>query len=582
MTDVGRSRWRSSLRSRAKPVRGAVSTVLLCLAGSFFLLTNSPVARLDAPDVFAIKDAQIVTGTGKTIAKGTVVFRKGLITEVGENVKIPADARVIEGAGLTVYPGLIDGYTSLGLASSTQQRAGGGGAAAAAQQQPAAAQQQQPQTNPAHGDPASEAADQVRPGGTPMEDARSAGFTAALTTARQGIFPGQSALINLAGDEPQRIVVRAPVALTVQFTAGGGFGGGYPSSLMGTVAFIRQSFYDATNYRDQLDRYNRTKRGVPRPDHDKKLAALQPALRGDMPVLFVANSEGDIRRALRLAEEFKLKPIIAGGLQSYRVAGLLKARNVPVILSVDFPKRSVDLPDEEDEPIRVLRERDEAPKGAGLLAKAGVKFAFTTGGLRPQDFIGNVQRAVESGLTKNDAIQALTSDAAEILGVADQLGTIEVGKIANLIVTNGDLLARSTRVRYVFVDGSEFEVKRTETPRAGGQGGRPGGQPAAGTAADPVGEWALIVRTPQGEIESKLSLRREGDQITGTLSGPSGVFPLRNVVVAGNELRFGVSIQMGGDTMDSTVVGTIEGDTMRGVINLQALGSFEFTGTRPR
>jgi hypothetical protein len=156
---------------------------------------------------------------------------------------------------------------------------------------------------------------------------------------------------------------------------------------MGTVAFIRQSFYDATHYRDEVERYARVKRGVSRPEYDKKLAALQLALKGDLPVLFVASSDGDIRRALMIADEFKLKPIIAGGTDGYRVADLLKAKNVPVILSLDFPKRGADMPDDEDEPLRVLRERAEAPKAAANLAKAGVKFAFMSGSLRPQDFI---------------------------------------------------------------------------------------------------------------------------------------------------------------------------------------------------
>src|SRR5262245_34723211 len=273
----------------------------LAIAAAVLAVTYARVARLDAPDAFAIKDAQIVTGAGKTIAKGTVVFRNGLITDVGESVKIPADARVIDGTGMTVYPGLIDGYTNLGLVAPTQAQAptgGGGGGRQAAIAAAAAGQQPSPEAR--LGDPSSSAADQVKPG-TAFEDPRSVGVTAALSSPRQGIFAGQSALINLAGDEASKLVLRAPVALTVQFSAGGGFGGGYPGSLMGTVAYIRQSFYDAIHYRDEVDRYNRTKRGVSRPDHDKRLAALQPALRGELPVLFVANSDGDIRRALQIA-----------------------------------------------------------------------------------------------------------------------------------------------------------------------------------------------------------------------------------------------------------------------------------------
>jgi imidazolonepropionase-like amidohydrolase len=582
MAETFRARRERSSFARGTPFKHACATLGVLGCAALLVFTHAPVARLDAPDAFAIKDAQIVTGAGKTIAKGTVVFRKGLITDVGESVKIPADARVIDGAGMIVYPGLIDGYTSLGLAAPAQAQApagGGGGGRQAAIAAAAAGAQPSPEAR--LGDPSLAAADQVKPG-TSFEDPRSVGVTAALSSPRQGIFAGQSALINLAGEEASKLVLRTPVALTVQFSAGGGFGGGYPGSLMGTVAYIRQSFYDAIRYRDEVDRYNRIKRGVNRPEHDKRLAALQPALRGELPVLFVANSDGDIRRALMIADEFKLKPIIAGAMYGYRVADILKAKNVPVILSVDFPKRAADLPDDEDETLRALRQRAETPKGAAKLAQAGVKFAFTSGSLRPQDFIANVQKAVENGLSKDEALRALTINAAEIFGVADQLGTIEVGKIANLVVVSGDLLAKDTKVKHVFIDGDQIELKKPDAApaRGGGMGGgRPGGPPS-GPAVDPSGTWSLVVQSPQGDIGAQLTLTKDGEQIGGTLGTPMGNVAIKSGLVTGNQIRLTATVDMGGQSIDAIISGTIEGDSMRGTMVMGAMGSFEFTGTR--
>jgi len=575
-------------RERLSLTQGAtIGRFCALLAGlgcaALVVLTLAPVARLDAPDAFAIKDAQIVTGAGKTIAKGTIVFRKGLITDVGESVKIPADARVIDGAGMTVYPGLIDSYTSLGLAAAQAQApAGGAGGGSRQAAIAAAAAGAQPSPEARLGDPSLAAADQVKPGAS-FEDPRSVGVTTALSSPRQGIFAGQSALINLAGAEASKLVLRAPVALTVQFSAGGGFGGGYPGSLMGTVAYIRQSFYDAIRYRDEVDRYNRIKRGVNRPEHDKRLAALQPALKGELPVLFLANSDGDIRRALMIADEFKLKPIIAGAMYGYRVADMLKAKGVPVILSVDFPRRAADLPDDEEETLRTLRQRAEAPRGAAKLAQAGVKFAFTSGSLRPQDFIANVQKAVENGLSKDEALRALTINAAEILGASDQLGTIEVGKIANLVVASGDLLAKETKVRHVFIDGDQIELKKPDAaPARGGMGGgRPGGPPS-GPAADPSGTWSLVVQSPQGDIAAQLTLAKDGEQISGTLGTPMGNIAIKTGRVTGNQVRLTATVDMGGQTIDTVISGAIEGDSMRGTMAMGAMGSFEFTGTRPR
>lgn len=566
--------------TRAPALKCACATIALLAGAIVGGFTHAPVARLDAPNAFAIKDAQIVTGAGKTIAKGTVVFRNGLITDVGENAKIPADARVIDGAGLTVYPGLIDGYTSLGLAAPAQAQgaaAGGGGGRQAAVAAAAAGAQPSPEAR--LGDPSLAAADQVKPG-TSFEDPRAVGVTSALSSPRQGIFAGQSALINLAGEEASKLVLRAPVALTVQFSAGGGFGGGYPGSLMGTVAYIRQSFYDAIRYRDEVDRYNRIKRGVNRPEHDKRLAALQPALKGELPVLFVANSDGDIRRALMIADEFKLKPMIAGAMYGYRVADMLKAKGVPVILSVDFPKRASDLPDDEDETLRTLRQRAETPKGAARLAQAGVKFAFTSGSLRPQDFIANVQKAVENGLSKDEALRALTINAAEMFGAADQLGTIEVGKIANIVIASGDLLAKDTKIRHVFIDGDQMELKKPDAAPTRG-GGRPGGPPS-GPAVDPSGTWSLVVQSPHGEIAVQLTLSRDGEQISGTLGTPMGNAAIKSGRVTGNQVRLTATVDTGGQSADAIISGTIEGDSMHGTIVMGEMGSFEFTGTRPR
>ncbi len=567
--------------------------VFSALAALALTLVNTPTARLDSPTAYAIKDAQIVVSAGKTITKGTIVIRNGLITDVGENAKIPADARVIDGAGMIVYAGFIDGFTSLGLptpqAAIPTQAAGGGNRQAAI-----AAAAANPQQNPesAVGDPSIEAAEQVKPGGTAVEDARNAGVTTALTTSKQGIFAGQSALINLYGEEASNLVVRAPVALTVQFSAGRFFGGGYPTSLMGTVSYIRQTFYDAIRYRDEVERYTKVKRGVSRPQNDKKHAALQAALRGDMPVLFIANTDNDIRRALMVADEFKLKPILAGALYAYRVAAILKAKNIPVILSVDFPARASDLPDDEEESLRVLQSRAETPKGAALLAQAGVKFAFTSGALRPADFLNNIRRAVENGLSKEEALRALTSNAAELFGVSEQLGSIESGKIANLVVMSGDLWAKDSKIKHVFIDGNQLELKK-ETPaqpqRPGGRGtpGRQVGQVGEGAntssaAVEASGDWNLIVKSPQGDLNVKLTLRREGGSYSGTLNSPMGDAQLRDISVTGNQFRAVAGLNMNGQIIDANLNGIIEGDTIRGSISLPQMGTFDFTGSKPK
>src|SRR5215813_7020369 len=261
---------------------------------------------------------------------------------------------------------------------------------------------------------------------------------------------------------------------------------------------------DAQHYKVAWEHYDRSKRGMQRPETDKSLAALQPALNGEMPVAFTANSEREIRRAIGLGEEFNLKFMIAGGLQSYQVADVLKQKNVTVLLSLNYPQRPANLEDPESEPLRVLRDRAAAPTSAAALSKAGVRFAFQSGYLgRPSDYIANAAKAIEAGLPKEEAIKAMTIYPAEIFGVSEQLGSIEKGKIANIVVTSGDLFDRRSQVKHVFVDGKPYEIKPPAPTQAGaggrfggGRGGRPGGE-AAAVAVAVAGSWSVTSESQQ-------------------------------------------------------------------------------------
>ena len=430
----------------------------LIVASALLFLVSSLNAQRSAIDTYAITNARIVTVSGPVIERGTVVIRNGLIGAAGANVSAPPDARVIDGTGLTVYPGLIDSYTDLALppAPPTPSPSPGGGFFAVTAPRPAAGPNS---TQPPGLQPEVMVEDVIRTGGSEIEAARNIGITTALTAPRSGIWMGQSALINLAGETPQGMIVRSPVAMHVSFTPLRG--GTYPGSLLGVFSTLRQMMLDAQRYRDSLQIYERASRGTRRPETDRSLQALVPVVDGRMPVVMLANSEREISRALDLASEFKLRLIIAGGREADRLTERLVKQNVPVLLSLNLPKRTTAaLPEADPEPLRVLRERVEAQQTAGKLAKAGVRFAFESGSMTNiSDLLVNAGKVIENGLTANDALRAFTIWPAEILGVQNQLGSIEAGKIANLTVTRGDLFDRNSRVAHVFIDGRPVEIK---------------------------------------------------------------------------------------------------------------------------
>ena len=435
------------------------------------------IIRADVPHVFAIKGARIFPVAGATISSGTIVVRNGLIEAVGADAAVPATATVIDGAGLTVYPGLIDMGSSTGVDVPAQTPP--------AFRTTAEAERFRRSINFR---PDLDAASYLRSDSPDLARFASAGITSVLATPPNGIFKGQSALVNVVGS-PERPqigdvgnyreglqVVRTPVALHVDYGGGGGRGGGYPVSLMGVVSFVRQHFIDARYQRAAQDRYAKASNaGMERPNYDASLNALQPALDGKLPVAFEANAAREIMRALDMAREFKLDPIVTGAGEAHEVAEDLKGRNARVIYNVNYPTRSRALPPDADEAISVLRARANAPKVPAALSKAGVTFAFSSAGLRdPRDFVRNVARAVREGLPADAALRALTADAAKIAGAGDRVGTLEKGRIANLLVTEGDLFDNAMRVRHVFVDGRMVNIDDAPAP-GGGRGGR-GGQ----------------------------------------------------------------------------------------------------------
>jgi imidazolonepropionase-like amidohydrolase len=561
------------------PVSIALGAIVLGVAGA--------VGHAEDPGAFAIRNARIVPVSGPAIDNGTVVVSGGLITAVGASVEVPADAWVIEGKGLTVYPGLIDALTDLGLtpAAGPTAGAGGPGGPGARPALPAGGTLPTPARGP-QDRPAStpwvQAADDVKVDERRFESWRNAGFTTALTAPKTGIFPGQGAVINLAGERAGDLVVASPVSLQVNFQPPGGFGG-FPGSLMGVFAYVRQVYLDVQHDVDARKQYDASPRGVGRPEYDRTVRAIAEAQAASRPVLMAATSEAQIARLLDFAQELKLRPVLYGVHESYKpsVAERLAAKKTPVLVSLKWPERDTNADPEFEESLRVLRLRDKAPSAPAALQKAGVKFAFYSDGAPPEDLLKNARKAVEAGLAADAAVKALTLDAAEILGVANRLGSVETGKIANLVITDGDLLGEKTKVKIVFVDGRKFDVRDTPPrprPTDGGTGAAPSPTAPALTMA---GRWNLTASTPQGAHNATADITMGADgALAGTITTDSGISPISSGSLTGNRFTFTSTVPTGSGPMQVTFTGTIEGNTLKGSITSPRHNG-DLSGTRP-
>jgi imidazolonepropionase-like amidohydrolase len=404
-------------------------------AAAVTLLAACASLQAEVPSAIAIKDARVVTVSGEDLPKATVLLRDGLIQDVGIGIAIPRDAWVIEGAGLTVYPGFIDGLSRWGLAAAANTPA----------PPRAHGPEDRPQTYSFE-----RAADLLDPADHRLGAARSAGFTAAATFPDRGILEGLGAMIGLGSESARDMVIAQPIGQQVTFRFGGGQArSGFPASLMGNIAYVRQLYLD-------LDHYKQAKESR-RPEYDHALEGLAESPR----VLLPAEEAQQIDRMLNFAPELKTPVILYGLHEAYRRIETLKQTHVPLLVSLKWPEKPRDADPNDAPNYRELLMREQAPTVPGLLAKAGLKFGFYSDGIDTASGLRQaVKKAIDAGLPRADAIRALTRNVAEMYGLGDRLGTIERGKIANLVVTKGDVFEDKTTIEYVFVDGRKFEPEK--------------------------------------------------------------------------------------------------------------------------
>lgn len=557
------------------------------LASGFLLgaaLALPRAAHAQAPaqaGTWALTNVRIETVTKGTIEKGTIVIRDGMIEAVGANVTPPGDARVVDLTGRTVYPGFIDLTSSMGLPTPPpQQGGGGGGGGGGAGGQNAA---------PARYiglEPGRVIATEVAPAVADIRASRDVGITTALVAPSRGAFRGLSALIPLRDDSSASFVVKAPVGMHMGFQ---GVAGRYPGTLLGVIAYERQQLYDAQRHGLLMDRYKGGQRGVPRPSYDANLDALVPVVRGQMPAFFAANNENEIRRAVDIAKEFDLKLTIVGATEAFRALDAVKGAR-PLVVSLDFPQavevtgwayRGAQRRELNDSATRDASVRRIIEANAATLNRAGVKFALAPGALRPNDFMANVRKAIAAGLPRDVAVEALTIRAAEIAGVGDQLGSIEPGKIADLVVSDGPALAENARIRTVFVDGIDYDVVPAAAARTGQRAGEGGaGRAGGGEMAQVAGTWTMTVTGPQGPLTSTMTLTQTGETIDGSIISELGNSAISDGRVTGRNASWSASFPIGGERTTVTFEAAVDGTRMTGRLRAGEMGTMAFTAEK--
>src|SRR5882724_4076089 len=402
-------------------------------------------------EIYAIKNVKVVTGTGKTFNSGVIVMENGKITAVGDNVAIPRGAQVIDGGGAFAYPGMINANTTLGLLEIGSV-AGSVDTAEIGDW-----------NSPIRTYVAINAHSEIIP------VTRVNGVTSVVAAPTGGIIAGQSVLYNLNGWTIEEMVVKPSVAMHMNLPSlgggggrRGGGGGGFPQGANANAARdqkmdeLRKLLNDARAYAVSKEAEAKDP-SLPRQRTNPVLENLIPVVNGTMPVIFHANREADIKAAIDFAAEMKLKPIICGASEAWKAAAYLKEKNVPVIYTGVFS-----LPGHEDDGY------DVNYANAAALYKAGVKFCIATPfDAESDEFVRNLPyyagQSAADGLPKDEGLRSVTLYPAQILGVGDKLGSIEEGKIGNIVLTDGDLLEYRTTVKQIFIAGKPVDMHNKHT-----------------------------------------------------------------------------------------------------------------------
>jgi imidazolonepropionase-like amidohydrolase len=524
--------------------------------GIFLSVFLAVPALADAPGVYAIVGGTVHPVSGPAIPNGVVIIREGLIEAAGANVPIPADAATIDAKGMHVYPGLIDAQTSLGFPNAQPQQRGRRGGAPRTQ----TPSEPLPETSPAY-----EAARNAKLSDDDIEAKRATGVTSIVTVPAFGIFNGQSVLLNLGDGPMESRIVRNPAALQISFNPRPAWT--FPDSLMGVIAYVRQTMMDAQQYAAAHAIYDKNPAGYQRPETNASLMALAPVLRRDVPVVFVADTNLMMHRAEAIAREFNLRVILSGGRQGYRMADELKRDDVPLLVSVRWPAAPASKEDREEQPLRMIRDRQLAPTTPAALAKAGVPFALVSGPAKTGEYLGGIRKAIDNGLSADDALRATTLWPARILGVDRQLGTLEKGKIANVVVSDKEIFAKDAKVKHVFVDGREVKFSAEQAKARSG-----GASPVDGT-------WTFVVRTTQREVTITATLKDDNGNLTGTFSGDRGSGDIRNGTFDGTTVELTISVRTEAETDDWVFHGTLAGGKIEGTVSTTQ-GTFSFSGSK--
>lgn len=544
------------------------------LSMALFMLAPFCLRAQDEPELapvtrtYAITNVNIIQAPGRKIDMGTVIIKDGLIRAVGKGIAVPADAIVIKADSMYVYAGFIDGMTRAGVNRPKEEN------------QPRAKDPGNPTPERAGINPTNDVRYALNPADKSLEELRNLGFTTAQVVPYGNLLPGQGALVLTSGNTADEMLLVNRSSMYSELT---GAQGVYPATLLGVMATWRDLYRKAVNAKNYESLYASNRAGLERPVSDRNLEAFYPVIDQKQAVIFRTERLLDVSHVLSLKKDLGFQAVVADVKDAWPMINTIKSSGAKTFLSLDLPEE-VKKDDKKKESVnaRADQEKEALEKRkveaiqayaaqASAFQKAGVTFGFSTMSAKAKDIPANLRRMIAAGLTEDAALAALTTNPAQLLGISDRLGTVDNGKMANLVITDKSYFNEKAKVRYVFVDGKMYKMDVREAKK---------GDPNA--KVDLEGSWSTTTESPQGRSEGKLTFKKEGSGYSGKISGgrmPSPV-DLTEVTLDGNALTFKYTMTFGSNSV--TIVGevTVEGDSFKGTVSFGQGRTAPIEGTK--
>jgi imidazolonepropionase-like amidohydrolase len=557
-------------------MRKILTMVLAFLAMGLSLQAQSvedalkPVTR-----TYAFTNATIIPQPGQQVTGATIVVKDGLIQAMGTNVSVPANAKVVDADSMFIYAGFIDGLSNAGVPRPEREQNG-----PSRGRRPDGVDPGDPPRELAGVTPENQVRGELKHDEKSVEDLRELGFTAAHVVPRGRMLPGKGSIILLAGESGEDMLLAEGVSQFVQFSSAPGV---FPATIIGVMAKFTELYKQTEQMQMHMEAYAKNPKGMDRPERNEALEALVPVVNGELPVFFMAPDVKSIYRVMRMQNDLGFDLVMTGVKEAWHVVDQLEEKNVPVIVSLELPdppkekKKKEGEEEAMEEEMKMLQQRasermTEFESQAATLAKAGIAFGFSTMEASANDIRENLRRMIKNGLTEEQALASLTTNPANMLGLSNSMGTLEEGKMGNLVVTDGNYFEEGSNVRFVMADGHLFEY---EAKKAAAKG-----DPNASAAIG--GNWAYTVNVPGQSSEGTLTLSQEDGEIKGQISNSQapGSTDIENAALEGNTLTFSSPFSMGGQslTLEFTIV--ITGDEMEGTVSVGEFGTFDVEGYR--